>query len=31
VAFEVKPAAGETSGAIIANAKRTLTEAWARV
>ena len=31
VAFEVKPAAGETSGAIIANAKRTLREAWARL
>src|SRR3989304_804960 len=31
VAFEGKPAAGETSGAIIANAKRTLTEAWAKV
>ena len=31
VAFEVKPAAGETSGAIIANAKRTLVEAWAKV
>ncbi|MBI2163901.1 MAG: sugar phosphate isomerase/epimerase [candidate division NC10 bacterium] len=31
VAFEVKPAAGETSGAIIANAKRALVEAWARL
>lgn len=31
VAFEVKPAEGETSGAIIANAKRTLVEAWAKV
>lgn len=31
VAFEVKPAAGETSGAVIANAKRTLVEAWARL
>ncbi len=31
VAFEVKPAAGETSGAIIANAKRALVEAWAKV
>lgn len=31
VAFEVKPYGGETSGAVIANAKRTLTEAWARV
>jgi len=31
VAFEVKPYGEETSGAIIANAKRTLMEAWARV
>ncbi len=31
VAFEVKPVAGETSGAVIANAKRTLLDAWARV
>ena len=31
VAFEVKPLAGETSGAVIAGAKRTLIEAWARV
>jgi sugar phosphate isomerase/epimerase len=31
VAFEVKPAAGESSGAVIANAKRALMEAWARV
>ena len=31
VAFEVKPLAGETSGAVIASAKRTLLEAWARV
>lgn len=31
VAFEVKPYGGETSGAVIANAKRTLMEAWARV
>jgi len=30
VAFEVKPYGEETSGAIIANAKRTLMEAWAR-
>jgi sugar phosphate isomerase/epimerase len=31
VAFEVKPLPGETSGAVIANAKRTLVEAWARL
>jgi len=31
VAFEVKPMAGETSEAIIAGAKRTLMEAWARL
>ena len=31
VAFEVKPAAGEASGAIIANAKRALVEAWAKI
>lgn len=31
VAFEVKPQPGETSGAVIANAKRTLIEAWARL
>jgi sugar phosphate isomerase/epimerase len=31
VAFEVKPLASETSGAVVANAKRTLLEAWARV
>ena len=31
VAFEVKPLPGETSGAIIASAKRTLLEAWARL
>jgi len=31
VAFEIKPLPGETSGAVIANAKRTLLEAWARV
>ena len=31
VAFEVKPLPGESSGAIVANAKRTLIEAWARV
>lgn len=30
VAFEVKPYGDETSGAVIANAKRTLMEAWAR-
>jgi sugar phosphate isomerase/epimerase len=31
VAFEVKPYGDETSGAVIANAKRTLMEAWSRV
>jgi hypothetical protein len=31
VSFEVKPLAGETSEVIIANAKRVLKEAWARV
>jgi sugar phosphate isomerase/epimerase len=31
VAFEVKPLPGETSGAVIASAKRTLLEAWAMV
>jgi hypothetical protein len=31
VAFEVKPAPGETSGAVIANAKRTLMAAWAKL
>lgn len=31
VAFEVKPATGEESGAIVANAKRTLQEAWASI
>ena len=31
VAFEVKPLPGETSGAVIASAKRTLLEAWALV
>jgi sugar phosphate isomerase/epimerase len=31
VAFEVKPLPGETSGAIIAGAKRTLMEAWAQL
>jgi len=31
VAFEVKPMAGETSEAVIAGAKRTLLEAWARL
>ena len=30
VAFEVKPYGDETSGAVIANAKRTLQDAWAR-
>ena len=30
-AFEVKPLPGESSGAVIANAKRTLIEAWARL
>lgn len=29
VAFEVKPLAGESSEAVVAGAKRTLTEAWA--
>jgi sugar phosphate isomerase/epimerase len=31
VAFEVKPQLGDTSAAVIANAKRTLIEAWARL
>ena len=31
VAFEVRPHQGETSAAVIANAKRTLIEAWARL
>lgn len=31
VAFEVKPTAGESSEAVIANAKRTLRDAWARL
>jgi sugar phosphate isomerase/epimerase len=31
VAFEVKPMAGESSAAVIAGAKRTLLEAWARL
>jgi len=31
VSFEVKPMAGESSGAVIANAKRTLAEAWRMV
>jgi sugar phosphate isomerase/epimerase len=31
VAFEVKPIAGESSSVVIANAKRTLIEAWARL
>jgi sugar phosphate isomerase/epimerase len=31
VAFEVKPAGGESSAVVIANAKRTLLEAWARL
>lgn len=31
VAFEVRPHQGDTSAAVIANAKRTLIEAWARL
>jgi hypothetical protein len=31
VAFEVKPMTGETPETVIANAKRTLMEAWARL
>ncbi|MEE9399125.1 MAG: hypothetical protein V3V23_02555, partial [Dehalococcoidales bacterium] len=31
VAFEVKPLDGESSEVVIANAKRTLMEAWARL
>lgn len=31
VSFEVKPLAGEESGLVIANAKRTLQEAWAKL
>lgn len=31
VSFEVKPLPGETSEVVIANAKRTLNEAWARL
>ena len=31
VAFEVKPFGGETGGAVVAQAKRTLLEAWARL
>ncbi|HHV62302.1 MAG TPA: TIM barrel protein [Firmicutes bacterium] len=31
VSFEVKPLAGESSEIVIANAKRTLNEAWARL
>ena len=31
VAFEVKPLSGESSEVVIANAKRTLMEAWARL
>ncbi len=31
VAFEVKPMSGESSEVVIANAKRTLMEAWARL
>jgi sugar phosphate isomerase/epimerase len=31
VAFEVKPFGAETSGAVVAQAKRTLREAWARL
>ena len=31
VSFEVRPTAGESSALVIANAKRTLTQAWARM
>ena len=31
VAFEVKPLSGESSEVVIANAKRTLMEAWAKL
>jgi sugar phosphate isomerase/epimerase len=31
VAFEVRPHQGDTSAAVVANAKRTLIEAWARL
>jgi len=31
VSFEVKPLPGESSELVIANAKRTLNEAWARL
>jgi len=31
VSFEVRPMAGESSALVIANAKRTLTQAWARM
>lgn len=31
VAFEVKPLSGESAGVVVANAKRTLMEAWARL
>ena len=31
VAFEVKPQSGESSEVVIANAKRTLMEAWSKL
>ncbi len=31
VSFEVKPMDGQSSGVVLANAKRTLTQAWARL
>jgi len=31
VSFEVKPAAGETSGIIIANSKRVFLDAWSMI
>ncbi len=31
LAFEIKPAPGESSKAIIAQAKRTLRQAWQRI
>jgi len=31
VAFDIKPTPGESSGAVIANAKRTLIAAWGRL
>jgi sugar phosphate isomerase/epimerase len=31
IAFEIKPLAGETSGAVIASSKRTLLDAWAQI